>query len=193
MGLGIRNLVERDALPTLAIYDARNAFWYWQEKYKVPKPLLNQILRLFIRSGCDMNSVALAGSPLHFTINPSIPGSEDIQEVEIAALVNLIICLGGEIEYRHTDGLTPLLHNDGNPGAHGNTVLRQLLQWGADPHAQTLLGEGALHLAIAYSVSVPGHDLPGLKSLQHRLELLLQAGCDPGLKEGKEHTPSDFA
>lgn len=88
-----------------------------------------------------MNSVALAGSPLHFTISLSMPGFEDIQEVEITALVSLIICLGGEIEYRNTDGLTPLLHNACNPGAHGNIVLRELLQWGADPHAQTLLRE----------------------------------------------------
>ena len=176
-----------------AIYDVRNAFWYRPTTYNVPKSLLNQFLRLFVRSGCDINSIALGGSPLHFTINQSVSGSDIIQEGEIATLVNLIICLGGDIEHKNADGLTPLLYNACMPGVHGVTVLKELLQWGADTHAKTLLGEGALHLAIAFSVPASGHGVLELNSLRDRLGMLLQAGCDPSLEDNNGHTPSDFA
>jgi hypothetical protein len=176
-----------------AIYDVRNAFWYRPTTYKIPKSLLNRILRLFIRAGCDINFVALGGSPLHFTVNHSLPGSEIIDEAEIATLVNLIICLGGDIEHQNADGLTPLLYNACISGWHGVKVLTELLQWGANPHATTLLGEGALHLAIAFSVPGSLHGDIEFNSLQERLVLLLQAGCDPEVEDLNGHTPSDFA
>jgi hypothetical protein len=176
-----------------AIYEVRNAFWYRPTNYNVSKSLLNQLLRLFIRSGCDINSTALSGSSLHFTVSKSVPGLDIIQEAEITTLVNLIICLGGDIEYKNADGLTPLLHNACLSGYHGVIVLGELLQWGADPHAKTLLGEGALHLAIAFSVSIPDHSAIEMNSLRDRLGILLQAGCDPTLEDSNGHTPSDFA
>ncbi|KAJ5776445.1 ankyrin repeat protein [Penicillium nucicola] len=176
-----------------AIFDVRNAFWYRPTNYKIPKSLLNQFLRLFVRSGCDINSTALGGGALHFTISQCVSESETIQEAEIATLVNLIICLGGDIEHRNADGLTPLLYNACTPGIHGVTVLNELLQWGADPHAQSLLGEGALHLAIAFSIQMLPDSGLGSNSLQGRLCALLKAGCDPTLEDNQGHTPSDFA
>lgn len=176
-----------------AIYDVRNGFWYRPSTYNIPKAVLNQILRLFTRAGCDMNDVNLGGTPLHFNVNRSTVGAEIIEEAEIATLINLIICLGGDLERENSDGLTPLLYNAFIPGKYGYMVLKELLQWNANPHARTRLNEGALHLAIAFSV--PGMLGDGLDNtlLQDRLLLLLEAGCDPGLADVHGHTPSDFA
>ncbi|KAJ5480063.1 hypothetical protein N7530_005572 [Penicillium desertorum] len=176
-----------------AIYAVRTAFWYRDMAYKVPKSTLNQLLRLFVRAGCDMNSVALGGSPLHFTVSYSLPGSVMIDEEEISCLVNLLVCLGCDIEHDNSDGLTPLLYNACIPGLHGVTVLKELLNWGANPHAQTHFGEGALHLAIAFSIPGTVHGDVGFRSLQARLALLLNAGCDPNLRDRNGHTVSDYA
>lgn len=161
--------------------------------YNISRPTLNRMLRLFIRAGCDINSVALGGNPLYFTVSRSLPGSEIIHEGEISTLVNLLVCLGCEIEHRNSDGLTPLLYNACIPQWHGVVVMRELLQWGADPHATTNLGEGPLHLAIAFSIPGTMHEESEFNSLRERLALLLDAGCDPNLRDGAEHTPSDFA
>jgi hypothetical protein len=161
--------------------------------YNVQKPILNKMLRLFVTAGCDINSVALGGNPLHFTVGLSLPGSQIIQEDEISALVNLLVCLGCDIEHRNRDGQTPLLYNACIPRWHGVAVLRELLQWGADPHAITNLGEGPLHLAIAFSIPGTMHGELEFNSLRERLALLLNAGCDPNLRDEGGHTPSDFA
>ncbi|OQE20148.1 hypothetical protein PENFLA_c017G05331 [Penicillium flavigenum] len=176
-----------------AIYAVRNAFWYRDMAYNVPKSTLNQLLRLFVRAGCDINSVALGGNPLHFTVSHILPGSEMIDEEEISSLVNLLVCLGCDIEHENSDGLTPLLYNTCIPGLHGVRVLKELLNWGANPHAQTHFGEGALHLAIAFSIPGTVHGDVGFRSLQARLGLLLNAGCDPNLRDRNGHTVSDFA
>ncbi|KAJ5826560.1 hypothetical protein N7447_003323 [Penicillium robsamsonii] len=178
---------------TNAIYAVRNAFWYRAMAYNVPKPVLNQLLRLFVRAGCDINSVALGGNPLHFTVSNTLPGSAIIDEEEISCLVNLLICLGCDIEHENSDGLTPLLYNACIPGWNGVAVLKELLQWGANPHAKTHLGEGPLHLAIAYSIPGTVHGDLGFRCLQARLGLLLKAGCDPNLQDQNGHTVSDFA
>ncbi|KAJ5493612.1 hypothetical protein N7463_009699 [Penicillium fimorum] len=178
---------------TNAIYAVRNAFWYRAMVYDVPKSTLNQLLRLFVRAGCDINSVALGGNPLHFTVSNTLPGSAMIDEEEISCLVNLLICLGCDIEHESSDGLTPLLYNACIPGWNGVTVLKELLQWGANPHAKTHLGEGPLHLAIAYSIPGTVHGDMGFRCLQARLGLLLKAGCDPNLQDQNGHTVSDFA
>ncbi|EAW11257.1 ankyrin repeat domain-containing protein [Aspergillus clavatus NRRL 1] len=176
-----------------AIYDVRNAFWYRPTHYTIDKSILSRILRLFITAGCDINAVALGGSPLHFTVSTTLPGSKLIDEAEIAALINLLICTGCDIEHENVDGLTPLLYNACIPQWHGVIVLRELLQWGANAHATTYLGEGALHLAIAFSG--PGSALGQIdgNALEARLRLLLRAGCDPNLLDNGGHSPSDFA
>jgi hypothetical protein len=161
--------------------------------YNVPKSILNRLLRLFVRAGCDINSVALGGNPLHFTVSNTLPGSAIVEEEEISCLVNLLVCLGCDIEHENSDGLTPLLYNACIPGLNGLTVLKELLQWGANPHAKTHLGEGPLHLAIAYSIPGTVHGDLGLRYLQARLGLLLKAGCDPNLRDHNGHTVSDFA
>lgn len=107
-----------------------------------------------------------------------------------------MICLGADIENRNADGLTPLLYNAGIPQWHGVVVLRELLRWGANPHphATTDLGEGALHLAMASATREDSHGRSyEMASLQDRLVLLLRAGCDPLLLDGRGHSPSDFA
>ncbi|KAL4898172.1 ankyrin repeat-containing domain protein [Aspergillus ambiguus] len=176
-----------------AIYDVRNAFWYRPSGYSIPKSTLNRILRLFVSAGCDINAVALGGSPLHFTVGHASPGTNMINEAEIQALVDLLVCLGCDIEHRNANGLTPLLFNAIVPRWHGTTILRALLQWGANPHATTNFGEGALHLAIAFSGPGSLHSHAGATSLESRLVLLLQEGCDPSLRDVYGHTPSDFA
>ena len=50
-----------------------------------------------------------------------------IDEEEISCLVNLLVCLGCNIEHVNSDGLTPLLYNVCIPGLHGVTVLKELL------------------------------------------------------------------
>ncbi|RHZ58510.1 ankyrin repeat domain-containing protein [Aspergillus thermomutatus] len=176
-----------------AIYDVRNAFWYRATNYTIHKSTLHRILRLFISAGCDINSVALGGSPLHFTVSHTLPGSELINEDEIAALINLLVCSGCDIEHENADGLTPLLYNACIPRWHGVVVLRELLQWGANPHATSNLGEGALHLAMAFSGPESVHGQLEGDSLETRLGILLQAGCDPNLRDEYGHSPSDFA
>ncbi|GFF83986.1 26S proteasome non-ATPase regulatory subunit 10 [Aspergillus udagawae] len=176
-----------------AIYDVRNAFWYRASNYTIHKSTLYRILRLFISAGCDINSVALGGSPLHFTVSHTLPGSELINEDEIVALINLLVGSGCDIEHENADGLTPLLYNACIPRWHGVVVLRELLQWGANPHATSHLGEGALHLAMAFSGPESVHGQLEGDSLETRLGILLQAGCDPNLQDGYEHSPSDFA
>ncbi|RLL93841.1 hypothetical protein CFD26_101424 [Aspergillus turcosus] len=176
-----------------AIYDVRNAFWYRATNYSIHKSTLHRILRLFISAGCDINSVALGGSPLHFTVSHTLPGSELINEDEIVALINLLVCSGCDIEHENADGLTPLLYNACIPRWHGVIVLRELLQWGANPHATSHLGEGALHLAMAFSGPESVHGQLEGDSLETRLGILLQAGCDPNLRDGYGHSPSDFA
>lgn len=161
--------------------------------YNIPKSVLNRILRLFIRAGCDINSVTLGGNPLHFTVSRSLPGSEVIEEDEISTLINLLVCLGCDIEHRNSDGLTPLMYNSCIPRWHGSAVLRELIQWGADPHATTNLGEGPLHLAIAFSIPGTVHGDAEFNSLRERLAILLDGGCDPNLRDKDGHTPSDFA
>ncbi|GFF62704.1 hypothetical protein IFM47457_05676 [Aspergillus lentulus] len=176
-----------------AIYDVRNAFWYRATNYTIHKATLYRILRLFISAGCDINSVALGGSPLHFTVSHTLPGSELINEEEIVALINLLVGSGCDIEHENADGLTPLLYNACIPRWHGVVVLRELLQWGANPHATSHLGEGALHLAMAFSGPESVHGQLEGDSLETRLGILLQVGCDPNLRDGYGHTPSDFA
>ncbi|KAF7128649.1 hypothetical protein CNMCM5793_003500 [Aspergillus hiratsukae] len=176
-----------------AIYDVRNAFWYRATNYSIHKATLHRILRLFISAGCDINSVALGGSPLHFTVSHTLPGSELINEDEIVALINLLVCSGCDIEHENADGLTPLLYNACIPRWHGVVVLRELLQWGANPHATSHLGEGALHLALAFSGPESVHGQLEGDSLETRLGILLQAWCDPNLRDGYGHSPSDFA
>jgi hypothetical protein len=73
------------------------------------------------------------------------------------------------------------------------TVLQELLQWGANPHATSHFGEGALHLALAFSGSYSVYGSHDTDSLEPRLVVLLQAGCDPGLRDVNGHTPSDYA
>ncbi|GIJ99060.1 hypothetical protein Aspvir_001184 [Aspergillus viridinutans] len=157
------------------------------------KSTLYRILRLFISAGCDINSVALGGSPLHFTVSHALPGSELINEDEIVALINLLVGSGCDIEHENADGLTPLLYNACIPRWHGVVVLRELLQWGANPHATSHLGEGALHLAMAFSGPESVHGQLEGDSLETRLGILLQAGCDPNLRDGYGHSPSEFA
>ncbi|PKX98443.1 ankyrin repeat domain-containing protein [Aspergillus novofumigatus IBT 16806] len=176
-----------------AIYDVRNAFWYRATNYTIHKATLYRILRLFISAGCDINSVALGGSPLHFTVSHTLPGSELINEEEIVALINLLVGSGCDIEHENADGLTPLLYNACIPRWHGVVVLRELLQWGANPHATSHLGEGALHLAMAFSGPGSVHGQLEGDSLETRLGILLQTGCNPNLQDGYGHTPSDFA
>ncbi|KAH1661788.1 hypothetical protein KXX65_002997 [Aspergillus fumigatus] len=176
-----------------AIYDVRNAFWYRATNYTIHKATLYRILRLFISAGCDINSVALGGSPLHFTVSHTLPGSELINEDEIVALINLLVGSGCDIEHENAEGLTPLLYNACIPRWHGVVVLRELLQWGANPHATSHLGEGALHLAMAFSGPESVHGQLDGDSLETRLCILLQAGCDPNLRDGYGHSPSDFA
>ncbi|GES60285.1 ankyrin repeat protein [Aspergillus terreus] len=176
-----------------AIYDVRNAFWYRSSDYSIPRSTLSRILRLFVSAGCDINSVALGGSPLHFTVGHTSPGAKMIDESEIQVLVDLLVCLGCDIEHRNADGLTPLLFNAIVPRWHGVAILRALLQWGANPHATTNFGEGALHLAIAFSDPASLHGHGGANSLESRLVLLLRAGCDPALRDVHGHSPSDFA
>ncbi|KAF7589512.1 hypothetical protein BBP40_004219 [Aspergillus hancockii] len=89
----------------------RNAFWYRATHYRVPKSTLNKLLRLFVTAGRDINSVALGGNPLHFTVGDYLPSVPIIDESEIPSLINPLICLGCDIEYRNADGLTPLLFN----------------------------------------------------------------------------------
>ncbi|EAW18242.1 ankyrin repeat domain-containing protein [Aspergillus fischeri NRRL 181] len=184
---------ERTSDGANAIYDVRNAFWYRATNYTIHKATLYRILRLFISAGCDINSVALGGSPLHFTVSHTLPGSELINEDEIVALINLLVGSGCDIEHENADGLTPLLYNACIPRWHGVVVLRELLQWGANPHATSHLGEGALHLAMAFSGPESVHGQLEGDSLETRLGILLQAGCDPNLRDGYGHSPSDFA
>ncbi|GIJ82628.1 hypothetical protein Asppvi_001137 [Aspergillus pseudoviridinutans] len=193
----VRNTENESLLSTSdganAIYDVRNAFWYRATNYTIHKSTLYRILRLFISAGCDINSVALGGSPLHFTVSHTLPGSELINEDEIVALINLLVGSGCDIEHENADGLTPLLYNACIPRWHGAVVLRELLQWGANPHATSHLGEGALHLAMAFSGPESVHGQLESDSLETRLGILLQAGCDPNLRDGYGHSPSDFA
>ncbi|KAJ5777047.1 hypothetical protein N7520_000293, partial [Penicillium odoratum] len=176
-----------------AIYDVRNAFWYRRTDYDVPRSTLNKILRLFIRSGCDINSAALGGNPLHFTISQALPGSKVIPATEVSFLLNMFICLGCDTEHRNGDGFTPLLFNVCNPGQQSLVIVKELLDLGADFRAKTNFGENALHLAIAYSIPGSVHGERGFHTLKERLLLLLNAGCDPYDKDQHGWSVSDFA
>jgi hypothetical protein len=180
-----------------AIYDFRNAFWYRSTEYPIPEATTERLLRAFVAAGCDPDASALGGNPLHFTVNYLLPGSRMIGEDEICTLVEILLRLGADLEHRTSDGLTPLLYNTAILGWHGFVVLRELLKWGADPHAVTDFSENALHLTFAFASSHlseeeesgGGHD----NSLVDRLVLLLQAGCDPCLLNSGGRSPSDFA
>ncbi|KAL2006246.1 hypothetical protein VTN00DRAFT_9900 [Thermoascus crustaceus] len=111
-----------------AIYDLRTAFWYRFSGYSMPTSLMDRMLRSFVAAGCDINLAALGGSLLHITVNPSLPGLNAISEHEIRALIELLGCLGADIENRNAHGLTPLLYNACIPQWHGVVVLRELLR-----------------------------------------------------------------
>ncbi|KAJ5970181.1 uncharacterized protein N7479_000099 [Penicillium vulpinum] len=106
----------------------------------------------------------------------SILPSEIIDKKDISCFVNLLVCLGCKIEHENSADSLPLLYNDCIPGLHGSHF-----------------GEGALHLPIAYSIRGTVHGDLGFHSLQGRLTLLLNAGCDPNLRDKNGCTVSDFA
>ncbi|KAL1987583.1 hypothetical protein VTN96DRAFT_3183 [Rasamsonia emersonii] len=179
-----------------AIYDFSNAFWFRHSDYNIPKDTTERLLRAFAAAGCNPDASSLGGSPLHFTVSRSLAGSRIISEDEICALIEMLLRLGTDIEHRNADGLTPLLYNTAVLGWHGYVILRELLKWGANPHAVTDFAENALHLAIAFATwRLPEEESVGEDDdyLVARLIILLQAGCDPSLLDWAGHSPSDFA
>ena len=180
--------------------NALHAWTIINTRYRSPKvSSIRQVGTLLIEAGADINAKNYWGkTPLHCAVgrqsyshdldyvsllsekgaDPSIPDSEgstplhDLRQINCEKIIDLLVKSGANLDaHRLKDGKTPLLLAIDGPCNDDRRMWRHLLARGADPNAQDLEGNGALHAILTHATDKPKY-----------VKRLLDAGANPKLQ-----------
>ncbi|MCJ1252048.1 hypothetical protein MMC30_009286 [Trapelia coarctata] len=147
------------------------------------------LFRWLIRNGCDVTSMVL-GTSLHYYVSFCctwiLSGSSNL----FHQWMSLLIEEGYDLETTDHNGDTALLGHAATIGGYNVYAVWWLLGHGANPNATNSSGHNALMRSMASikEWSEPHRFLVGAK-----LELLLEAGCNPNHRDMEGFTPSHYA
>lgn len=135
-----------------------------------------------------VHATSFYGNPLHFMVEWC-----DLQPQQWHQLLQYLIDLGIDLEFRNHQGQTPLLYAAGVESV-SELAIPALLDFNADLFATDIEGDGYLLTVLDYLATFLYEDteLDEISRFERRLTILLKADPDPSATINASNTPLRF-